>query len=122
MTKAGKQIIKGARDALAMLQEKTVRTPIHPGEHIAEELREMNISAAELARRLDVPTNRITQIINGTRDITADTALRLARFFGTSAQLWMNLQSLHDLDQAQHDIGSDLKAIKPRRDTASAHV
>lgn len=99
-----------------------MRTPIHPGEHIAEELREMNISAAELARRLAVPTNRITQIINGTRDITADTALRLARFFGTSAQFWMNLQSLHDLDQAQHDIGHALKAIKPRRDTASAHA
>lgn len=99
-----------------------MRTPIHPGEHIAEELREMDISAAELARRLDVPTNRITQIINGTRDITADTALRLARFFGTSAQFWMNLQSLHDLDRAQHDMGSALKAIKPRRDTASAHA
>lgn len=99
-----------------------MRTPIHPGEHLAEELREMNISAAELARRLDVPTNRITQIINGTRDITADTALRLARFFGTSAQFWMNLQSLHDLDQAQHDIGQSLKVIKPRRDTASAHA
>lgn len=99
-----------------------MRTPIHPGEHLAEELREMNISAAELARRLDVPTNRITQIINGTRDITADTALRLARFFGTSAQFWMNLQSLHDLDQAQHDMGSALKAIKPRRDMISAHA
>lgn len=99
-----------------------MRMPIHPGEHLAEELREMDISAAELARRLDVPTNRITQIINGTRDITADTALRLARFFGTSAQFWMNLQSLHDLDQSQHDMGSALKAIKPRRDTVSAHA
>ena len=99
-----------------------MRTPIHPGEHLAEELREMDISAAELARRLDVPTNRITQIINGIRDITADTALRLARFFGTSAQFWMNLQSLHDLDQAQHDMSSVLKAIKPRRNTASAHA
>lgn len=99
-----------------------MRLPIHPGEHLAEELREMDISAAELARRLDVPTNRITQIINGTRDITADTALRLARFFGTSAQFWMNLQSLHDLDQAQHGMGSALKVIKPRRHTASAHA
>lgn len=99
-----------------------MRISIHPGEHIAEELREMNISAAELARRLDVPTNRITQIINGTRDISADTALRLARFFGTSAQFWMNLQSLHDLDQAQHDIGQALKAIKPRRDASPVHA
>lgn len=74
-----------------------MRMPIHPGEHIAEELRAMDINAAELARRLDVPTNRITQIINGTRDITADTALHLTRFFGTSAQFWMNLQSLHDV-------------------------
>jgi antitoxin HigA-1 len=89
---------------------------------ISAKNRDMNISAAELARRLHVPTNRITQIIDGTRDITADTALRLARFFGTSSEFWMNLQSLHDLDQAQHDMGQALKTIKPCRDTASARA
>jgi addiction module HigA family antidote len=59
---------------------------IHPGEHLTEELKELNMSAAKLARQLQVPTNRITQILNGRRDITADTALRLAHFFGTSAE------------------------------------
>ncbi len=67
---------------------------IHPGEHLGEELKALDMSAAELARRLDVPTNRITQILNGTRAVTGDTALRLAHFFGTSAEFWLNLQSL----------------------------
>lgn len=97
-----------------------MRKPIHPGEHIAEELRELNMSAAELARRIGVPTNRVTQIMNGGRDITADTALRLGRFFGTSAEFWMNLQSLHNLDKARHDIGPALKAIKPCPELARA--
>jgi addiction module HigA family antidote len=70
---------------------------IHPGEHRAEELETLKMSAAELARKLDVPTNRVTQILNGTRSITGDTALRLAHFFGTSAQFWLNLQSLYEL-------------------------
>ena len=67
---------------------------IHPGEHLAEELEALDLSAAELARKMNVPTNRITQILNGTRSITGDTALRLAHFFETSAQFWLNLQSL----------------------------
>ena len=71
-------------------------TAIHPGEHLAEELEALDMSAAELARKIDVPTNRVTQILNGTRAITGDTALRLAHFFGTSAQFWLNLQSLYD--------------------------
>ena len=65
---------------------------IHPGEHLAEELRELDMSAAALARQLQVPTNRITAIINGQRAITGDTALRLAHFFGTSPEFWLNLQ------------------------------
>jgi addiction module HigA family antidote len=69
-------------------------TAIHPGEHLAVELKELGLSAAELARRLDVPTNRITGILNGQRAITGDTALRLGHFFGTSAEFWLNLQSL----------------------------
>jgi len=64
-------------------------TAIHPGEHLAEELELLDMSAAALARKIDVPTNRITQILNGTRAITGDTALRLAHFFGTSAQFWL---------------------------------
>ena len=85
--------------------------PIHPGEHLAEELRELEMSAAELARRLDVPTNRVTQILNGRRAITADTALRLAHFFGTSPEFWLNLQSLYEIRQAQQKSGKSIKAL-----------
>jgi addiction module HigA family antidote len=69
------------------------------------------MSAAELARKIDVPTNRVTQILNGTRAITGDTALRLAHFFGTSAQFWLNLQSLYDLRLAQQKVGQSIKAL-----------
>jgi len=84
---------------------------IHPGEHLAEELEALDMSAAELARKLDVPTNRITQILNGTRAITGDTALRLAHFFGTSAEFWLNLQSLYDLRVAQAKIGKAINSL-----------
>ena len=86
-------------------------TAIHPGEHLAEELKELGMSAAELARELDVPTNRITGILNGQRAITGDTALRLAHFFGTSAEFWLNLQSLYDLRIAQKRVGRSIKAL-----------
>ena len=69
---------------------------IHPGEHLAEELKALDMSAAELARKLDVPTKRITDILNGQRAITGDTALRLGRFFGTSTEFWINLQTLYE--------------------------
>ena len=86
-------------------------TAIHPGEHLAEELKELGMSAVELARKLDVPTNRITGILNGQRAITGDTALRLAHFFGTSAEFWLNLQSLYDLRIAQKRIGKSIRAL-----------
>ena len=86
-------------------------TAIHPGEHLAEELQALDMSAAELARKINVPTNRITQILNGTRAITGDTALRLAHFFGTSAQFWLNLQSLYDLRLTQQKAGKSIKAL-----------
>ncbi len=73
------------------------RTPIHPGEHLAEELKQLGISAAELARQIDVPVNRVTGIINGQRSVTADTALRLGHWFGTSPEFWLNLQTLYEL-------------------------
>ena len=84
---------------------------IHAGEHLAEELEELGLSAAELARKMNVPTNRITQILHGTRAITGDTALRLAHFFGTSAQFWLNLQSLYDLRLAEEKAGKSIKAL-----------
>ena len=86
-------------------------TAIHPGEHLAEELEELNMSAAELWRQLRVPTNRITAIINGQRAITGDTALRLAHFFGTSAEFWLNLQSLYDLRVAEQKAGKSIKTL-----------
>ena len=90
------------------------RTPIHPGEHLAKELRELGLSAASLARQIDVPVNRVTGIINGQRGITADTALRLGHWFGTSPQLWLNLQQLYELRLAQHAVGAEVARL-PRR-------
>ena len=81
------------------------RTAIHPGEHLAEELRGLRISASELARQIDVPVNRVTEILNGERAITADTALRLGHWFGMSAEFWLNLQKIYELRQAEHAIG-----------------
>jgi len=94
------------------------RTPIHPGEHLAEELRELGISAAELSRQIDVPVNRITGIIHGQRGITADTALRLGHWFGTSPQFWMNLQQNYELRLAESEVGAKI-AVLPRRATRS---
>ena len=86
-------------------------TVIHPGEHLAEELKELGMSAAELARKLNVPTNRITAILNGQRAVTGDTALRLGHFFGTSPEFWMNLQGLYDLRVAQKKAGKSIQAL-----------
>jgi addiction module HigA family antidote len=86
-------------------------TAIHPGEHLAEELKELGMSAAELARKLGVPTNRVTGILNGQRAITGDTALRLAHFFGTSGEFWLNLQSLYELRLAQQKIGKSIRGL-----------
>ena len=87
------------------------RRPIHPGEHLVEELRELDMSAAELGRRLDVPTNRVTGILNGQRAITGDTALRLAHFFGTSPEFWLNLQNLYELRLAESKSGRAIKKL-----------
>lgn len=90
------------------------RTPIHPGEILADELAELGLSAAALARLIDVPANRISQILAGRRSISADTALRLGRYFGTSADLWMNLQKTYELDLARAEIGPALDALPQR--------
>ncbi len=91
-------------------------TAIHPGEHLAEELEALKMSAAELARQLKVPTNRITEILNGQRAITGDTALRLGHFFGTSAEFWLNLQSLYELRLAEHKAWKTIKGLPTIRD------
>jgi addiction module HigA family antidote len=87
------------------------RTPIHPGEHLRVELETLQMSAAELSRQLGVPTNRVTGILNGQRSITGDTALRLAHFFGTSPEFWLNLQSLYDLRLAQQKGGKAIHRL-----------
>ena len=87
------------------------RSAIHPGEHLAEQLTELGMSAAELGRQLKVPTNRITGILNGQRAITGDSALRLAHFFGTSAEFWLNLQKLYELRLAEQKAGATIRSL-----------
>jgi addiction module HigA family antidote len=96
------------------------RHAIHPGEQLAEQLDALGMSAAELARRLKVPTNRITHILNGDRAITGDTALRLGHFFGTSAEFWLNLQKLYELRVAEQESGADVKRLPRLRDQATS--
>ena len=91
------------------------RPPIHPGEILSEELAELNIAAAELAREIKVPPNRITQIIAGKRSISADTALRLGKWLGTGPRLWLNLQQTYELDLASEVLKDTLGKIKPRK-------
>jgi antitoxin HigA-1 len=87
------------------------RTPIHPGAILAEELEELGVSPTELSRQIRVPANRISQIINGKRAVTGDTALRLAHWFGTSPQFWMNLQALYDVRLAEQEAGTEIKSL-----------
>jgi len=94
------------------------RNPIHPGEHLAEQLSELGMSAAELGRRLEVPTNRITGILNGRRAVTGDTALRLGHFFGTSADFWLNLQKVYELRVAEKMLGAKLRTLPKLSDGA----
>jgi antitoxin HigA-1 len=98
------------------------RTPIHPGEVLADDLEALDMSAAELSRRLKVPTNRVTEILNGQRAITADTALRLAHFFGTSAQFWLNLQNLYELRRAEEKVGIAIKRLPTLARQEQAHA
>jgi addiction module HigA family antidote len=93
------------------------RTPIHPGEHLAEALAETGLSAAEFARQIAVPTNRVTSILNGQRAISADTALRLGHWFGMSAEFWLNLQKLYELRLAEQEKGEEIRKL-PKRQAA----
>ncbi len=96
------------------------RRAVHPGEVLGEELDEFGITPTELARQIDVPPNRISQILRGKREITADTALRLGHWFGMSAQFWLNLQSRFDLVVAEDRAGESIAALptKPREAAA----
>ncbi len=90
------------------------RPAIHPGEILADELEELDVSPTELARQINVPANRISQIINGKRAITGDTALRLGHWFGNSAQFWLNLQSSYDLRLAEQEAGAEIETLPVR--------
>lgn len=97
--------------------ESTFRCVVHPGGILGDELEELGISARELARQIDVPANRITQIIRGQRGISGDTALRLGHWFGTSAEFWMNLQKTYELNLARSQVGDHVEKL-PRRELA----
>lgn len=98
------------------------RDPIHPGEILAEELAAIDMSAVELARRVGVPDNRIYQIVHGRRSITADTALRLGKFFNTTAEYWLNLQKLYELDVARQELSDTVELIQPFRPQQAASI
>jgi addiction module HigA family antidote len=91
-----------------------MRTPIHPGEVLGDELEEIGLSAKKLADVIEVPSNRLCQLLAGKRRMTADTALRLGQYFGASAAFWMNLQTAYELDLARQRSGKSIGRI-PRR-------
>ncbi len=91
------------------------RDPIHPGEILGDELEEIEMNALTLSARIGVPNNRIYQILQGRRGITADTALRLGKFFGTGPEFWLNLQKAYELDIARQELADTLQFIAPYR-------
>ena len=98
---------------------KNEMRPVHPGGILSDEIEELSMSATALAHALAVPTNRVTAILKGQRGITADTALRLSRYFGTSPQLWLNLQKTFELRQAEIESGQEIaERVRPRAATA----
>ena len=89
--------------------------PVHPGEVLREELDELGLSASALSKALGVPVNRVTMILNGQRGVSADTALRLARYFGTTPQLWLNLQKTWELRRTEIEAGREIaEQVTPR--------
>jgi antitoxin HigA-1 len=90
------------------------RPAIHPGEILRDELLELGVTPTELSRQIEVPPNRVTEIIHGRRSITGDTALRLGQWFGSSARFWLNLQSAYDLRAAEQRAGKEIERIKRR--------
>jgi len=92
-----------------------IRIKPHPGEILGEEfMTPLGISARELASALGVPANRISEILRGRRGVTADTAARLGRYFGTSAEMWLNMQQAHDLSKVRAERGDEIAAVRPR--------
>jgi addiction module HigA family antidote len=98
------------------------RTPIHPGEILSDELDEIGLTAKKLADVIDVPPNRLYQLLAGKRSVTADTALRLSQYFGMSADFWMNLQSAYELDLARQLVGKAIQRIPKRSETGQPGI
>ncbi len=95
------------------------RAAIHPGEHLKDELIEIGMSASELARQLRIPANRLTGIIAGDRAVSAETAILLGHWFGTSAAFWMNLQTKYDLRRAEQALSKTVKELPTRKGVAA---
>src|SRR6266581_5070678 len=123
MARPGKRSVECRDRGLSLIRKTTMPRPaIHPGEILADELNELQITPTELSRQISVPPNRISQIIQGKRAITGDTALRLGHWFQTSPQFWLNLQSAYDLRVASEEIGREVAELptKPARQGAGA--
>ena len=90
------------------------RRPMHPGEFLRDELEELGIGAADLARHIHVPASRVRRMLAGRRDLTADIALRLGRWFGTGPDLWLNLRKAYELDLARQELGDTIEELAPR--------
>ena len=103
------------------MNAKNGMRPVHPGEILRDELDELGLSANMLSKALGVPANRVTTILNGQRGVSADSALRLARYFGTTPQLWLNLQKTWELRQAEIEAGHEIaRCVAPRQAAATA--
>ncbi len=101
------------------MNAKNGMRPVHPGEVLRDELDELGLPANALSKALDVPVNRVTLILNGQRGVSADTALRLARYFGTTPRLWLNLQQTWELRRAELDVGREIaQRVTPRQSAA----
>ncbi len=95
-----------------------LKRTVHPGKVLKDELDEINITPTELARQIDVPANRMSQIINGKRSITGDTALRLGHWFNMNPQFWMNLQAQFDLAMALDGAGEEIEGLPRKMEVA----
>lgn len=97
-------------------EDAVSKPPVHPGQYLADELKDIGVTPTELARQIDVPPNRLSEIIRGRRSITGDTALRLSHWFGTTPQFWMNLQSAYDIRVAALKVGEAIARLPKRGD------
>jgi addiction module HigA family antidote len=95
------------------------KSPIHPGEILADELEEINLDVFQLAKRVNISENELEQILKGQGNITGDIALKLGRFFNTGAEIWMNLQKVYELDIAREKLGNTLEEIIPYQSLSS---